>query len=252
MPPIESELSTWDASTVTVRGQDLAHDVMGELDFGGTVLLLMTGEVPSEGERRLANAMLDSLMVHGMTAHAVAARLTYRSDPSLQGAVASGLLGVGSNFVGSMKECAEVLQAVEAAENADGAAIEAVDTYREAGDPFPGIGHRFHDPVDPRAQRLLELADEEGLAGPHGEHLRTIQADFEERLDLALPVNITGAIAAVSSDLGLPPSAARGFAVISRAGGLVAEILEEARNPVSGDIVAAVEEKYEYTGPPAE
>jgi citrate synthase len=249
MPSIQSELSTWDATSVTVRGQDLAGDVMGELDFGGTVLLLLTGEVPNEGERRLANAMLDSLMVHGMTAHAVAARLTYRSDPSLQGAVASGLLGVGSNFVGSMKECAEVLQAVEAADDAEAAAVEAVDSYREAGDPFPGIGHRFHDPVDPRAQRLLDLADEEGLAGPHADHLHAIQADFEDRLELDLPVNITGAIAAVTSDMGLAPSAARGFAVISRAGGLVAEVLEEEQNPVSGDIVEAVEEQYEYTGP---
>ena len=249
MPSIESELSTYDATSVTVRGQDLASDVMGELDFGGTVLLLLTGEVPDDGERRLANAMLDSLMVHGMTAHAVAARMTYRSSPSLQGAVASGLLGVGSNFVGSMKECAEVLQAVEDAADADAAAAEAVDTYREAGDPFPGIGHRFHDPVDPRAQRLLDLADEEGLSGPHVEHLRTIRADFEARLDLSLPVNVTGAIAAVSSDMGLPPTAARGFAVISRAGGLVAEVVEEERNPVSGEIVEAVEANYEYTGP---
>lgn len=252
MPSIESELSTWDATSVTVRGQDLAEDVMGELDFGGTVLLLLTGEVPTDGERRLANAMLDSLMVHGMTAHAVAARLTYRSDPSLQGAVASGLLGVGSNFVGSMKECAAVLQAVEAASDADAAASDAVDTYREAGDPFPGIGHRFHEPVDPRAQRLLELAEEEGISGPHADHLRAIQADFEARLELDLPINITGAIAAVSSDMGLPPTAARGFAVISRAGGLVAEVLEEEQNPVSGEIVEAVEENFRYTGPPAE
>ena len=252
MPSIDSNLSTWDADSVTFRGQDLTTDVMGELDFGATLLLLMTGDVPGDGQARLANAMLDSLMVHGMTAHAVAARLTYRSDPSLQGAVASGLLGVGSNFVGSMKECAEVLQAVEAAADQDGIVRETVDTYREAGDPFPGIGHRFHEPVDPRAERLLGIAEEEGLSGPHPTHLRAIQSEFEERLGLDLPVNITGAIAAVSSDMGLPPTAARGFAVVSRAGGLVAEVLEEERSPVSGDIVAAVEENFEYTGPSPE
>jgi citrate synthase len=252
MPTIDSDLSTWDAESVTFRGQDLASEVMGELDFGATLLLLMTGDVPEDGETRVANAMLDSLMVHGMTAHAVAARLTYRSDPSLQGAVASGLLGVGSNFVGSMMECAEVLQAVEAADDPDAAVRETVDTYREAGDPFPGIGHRFHEPVDPRAERLLDIADEEGVVGAHPDHLRAIQAEFEDRLGLDLPVNITGAIAATSSDMGLPPTAARGFAVVSRTGGLVAEVLEEERNPVSGDIVEAVEENFEYTGPAAE
>lgn len=252
MPQIDSQLSTWDETSVTVRGRDLTGEVMGELDFGATLLLLLTGEEPDDGEARLANAMLDSLMVHGMTAHAAAARLTYRSDPSLQGAVASGLLGVGSNFVGSMTECAEVLQAVEATGTPEAAGEETVDTYRVAGDPFPGIGHRFHDPVDPRAERLLELADEAGVRGAHAGHLRTIQAEFEDRLDLALPVNVTGAIAAVCSDMSLAPSAARGFAVVSRAGGLVAEVLEEERSPVAGEIVAAIEEHYRYTGPPAD
>jgi citrate synthase len=252
MPSIESSLSTWDETAVTVRGRDLDTEVMGELDFGGTLLLLLTGEVPAAGECRVVNAMLDSLMVHGMTAHAVAARMTYRSSPSIQGAVASGLLGFGSNFVGSMKECAAVLQAVETAEDPAAAIDETVDSYREVSDPFPGIGHRFHEPVDPRAERLLDLADEESIAGPHPAHLRDIQSEFEDHLGLDLPVNVTGAIAAVTSDLGLSPPAARGFAVISRAGGLVAEVLEEERTPVSGEIVEAVEENYEYTGPAAE
>ncbi|MFB6310469.1 MAG: citryl-CoA lyase [Salinirussus sp.] len=251
MPEIHSALSTWDETSVTVRGRDLTTEIMGELDFGATFLLLVTGELPDAGEARLANAMLDSLMVHGMTAHAAAARLTYRSDPSLQGAVASGLLGVGSNFVGSMTECAEVLQAVNAAESPPAAVQETVDTYRDAGDPFPGIGHRFHDPVDPRAERVLEIAADAGVSGPHVDHLRAIQDGFEDRLDFDLPINITGAIAAACSDMGLSPSAARGFAIVSRAGGLVAEVLEEEDTPVAGEIVAAIEEHYQYTGPSA-
>lgn len=250
MCDMESELSTYSAESVTFRGEDLTEDLMGELDFGGTILLLLTGESPSEGEVRLANAMLDSLMVHGVTPHAIAARMTYLSEPtSIQGAVASGLLGVGSQFVGSMQECSEILREIEHDDDPETAIEETVSAYREAGDPFPGIGHPFHEPVDPRAQRLFDLAEEEGIAGSHVEHLYAVQDVFEEVIGKRLVINVTGGIAAVSADMGLPPVAARGLAVISRAAGLVAEIVEEDRSPVAGDIWEMVEEEMTYVGP---
>lgn len=252
MSDMQSELSTYSAESVTFRGEDLTEDLMGELDFGGTVLLMVTGDRPTEGEVRIVNAILDSLMVHGVTPHAIAARMTYLSEPSIQGAVASGLLGVGSQFVGSMQECSEVLQAIERDDDPATAVEEAVVTYREAGDPFPGIGHPFHEPVDPRAQRLFDIAAEEGIAGPHIEHLSAVQDAFEDLTGKRLVINVTGAIAAVSADLGLPPVAARGLAVISRAAGLVAEIVEEDQSPVAGDIWGLVEEEMTYVGPTAE
>lgn len=143
MPSFESNLSTYDAESVTFRGEDLTTDLMGELDFGGTILLLLAGERPDEGETRLANAVLESLMVHGVTPHAIAARMTYLSEPtSIQGAVASGLLGVGSRFVGSMQERSAVLQEIEAADDPEAAAQEVVASYREAGDPSPASATR--------------------------------------------------------------------------------------------------------------
>jgi citrate synthase len=253
MSNLESRLSTYDAESVTFRGEDLTEDLMGELDFGGTVLLMLTGERPTPGESRLINAILDSLMVHGVTPNAIAARMTYLSEPtSIQGAVASGLLGVGARFVGSMQECSAVLGEIDTAEDTETAVTDAVATYREAGDPFPGIGHPFHKPVDPRTQRLFEIAVEEGLAGSHIDHIRAVQSEFETVTGKRLVINLTGAIAATSADMGLPPVAARGLAVISRAAGLVAEVIEEKNDPIARDVWNMVEEEMTYIGPDGE
>ncbi|MFT4882387.1 MAG: citrate synthase [Salinirussus sp.] len=251
MEEFTTELSTYDTTSITVRDRDLADEIMGELTFGGSVYLLWTGEEPTDGQARLVDAMLSSLMVHGRTPHALAARLTYLSEPeSLQGAVASGLLGVGSQFVGSMQEAAAVLQELADEPHSEReAAVEAVVAeYRERGDPFPGIGHPFHEPVDPRAERLFAVAEQEGVAGVHIDRLREVQAGFEAATGLDLPVNITGAIAAVASDMGLSPEAARGLAVVSRAAGLVAAVIEEQSRPVAMDVWDYAEEQTEYTG----
>ncbi|MFT4949590.1 MAG: citrate synthase [Natronomonas sp.] len=251
MEEFTTELSTYDITSITVRDRDLADEIMGELTFGGSVYLLWTGEEPTDGQARLVDAMLSSLMVHGRTPHALAARLTYLSEPeSLQGAVASGLLGVGSQFVGSMQEAAAVLQELADEPHSEReAAVEAVVAeYRERGDPFPGIGHPFHEPVDPRAERLFAVAEQEGVAGVHIDRLREVQAGFEAATGLDLPVNITGAIAAVASDMGLSPEAARGLAVVSRAAGLVAAVIEEQSRPVAMDVWDYAEEQTEYTG----
>ena len=248
---LTTELSTYDTTSITVRDQDLADEIMGELSFGGSVYLLWTGETPTEGQARTVDAMLSSLMVHGRTPHALASRLTALSAPeSLQGAVASGLLGVGSQFVGSMQEAAAVLQELAGEpESERAAAVEAVvGEYRERGDPFPGIGHPFHEPVDPRAERLFEIAEEEGVAGVHIDLVREVQAGFEEATGLDLPVNVTGAIAAVASDMGLSPEAARGLAIVSRAAGLVAAVIEEQSRPVAMDVWDYAEEQTEYVG----
>jgi citrate synthase len=241
-------LSKHDEKSITVRDKDLATDIMGEMDFGSAFYLLLTGEEPTSNESRLINAMLSSLMVHGTTPHAIATRLTLLSEPnSTQGAVASGLLGVGSQFAGAMEECAKDLQSVAGAEDTNGAATELAAAYRESSQRFSGIGHPEFDPVDPRAQRLFSLAEDADIAGEHTEIIRKLQTEFEESTGLDLPINVTGAIAALSSDMGLPPEAARGFAIVSRAAGLVAEVIEEKKSPIAMDVWQSVDEQMTYT-----
>lgn len=238
-----SQLSTHDESSITVRERDLATEVMGEMDFGSAFYMLLTGNAPSADERRLMNAMLTSLMVHGKTPHAIATRLTLLSEPtSIQGAVASGLIGVGSRFAGSMDRCAQELQEVHETNDTNAAVEVLVTEYRDRGKPFPGIGHPHFDSVDPRAQKLFEIASEAELAGEHVEILSAVRYQFEEELGTDLLINVTGAIAAISSDMGFSPTAARGFAVVSRAAGLVAEALEEQESPMAREVWKYVDE----------
>lgn len=242
--PFTSALSDHDHESVTVRDRDLPTEVMGEMDFGASVYLLLTGEEPTADEGRLVNAMLSSLMVHGTTPHAIATRMTLLSEPdSTQGAIASGLLGVGSRFVGAMEQSARDLRSVADADDRERAVEDLVEDYRDRGEPFSGIGHPHFDPVDPRAQRLFDLAEEADVAGAHVDVLRDVQARFEAETGLDLPINVTGAIAAVASDMGLPPEAARGLAVVSRAAGLLGEVVEEKESPMAMDIWQLVDEK---------
>ncbi|MFC5973539.1 citryl-CoA lyase [Halomarina salina] len=243
----ETRLSTHDEESVTVRGKDLTTEIMGEMDFGSAFVHLLSGETPTVAERRLINAMLSSLMVHGTTPHAIATRLTLLSEPSsTQGAVASGLLGVGSRFAGAMEQCATDLQAVAAADDREAATAELVAAYRESEKRFSGIGHPEFDPVDPRAQRLFDLADDADVTGDHVAILRDLQGAFEDEAGRDLPINVTGAIGALASDLGLAPEAARGFAIVSRAAGLVAEVIEERESPVGMDVWQTVDERMTY------
>lgn len=244
MADMETELSTYDAESITVRGESLSEEVMGVRGFGESMLLLVTGEKPTDGEGRVADAILSSLMVHGLTPHAIATRMVLLAEPnSVQGAVAAGLLGVGDRFVGAMQECTELLYELDAE---DATVEELVESYREAGEPFPGIGHPFHEPVDPRAVRLFEIAEEEGIAGEGVERVRAVQDEFEAVTGKRLVINLTGAIAAVAYDMDLSPEAARGLAIVSRAAGLVAEVVEERENPMAMELWELAEEHLDY------
>ena len=145
---------------VEVRGRDLTGDLMGRLTFTEYFHLLLTGEEPTEDQRFFLDLLLVSIAEHGMMPTNVAARMTLAADPdSLQGAVAAGILGAGPVVLGTSEECALLL----ASGGDPGRA--ASREIRAAGGKVPGFGHPVHTPVDPRAERILELADERGVSG---------------------------------------------------------------------------------------
>lgn len=239
----ESALSTHDERSISVREKDLADEVMSEMDVTSALYYLWTGREPTDGQHRLVTAMLTSLMVHGKTPSAIAGRLTQMSAPEApQAAIASGILGVGGRFIGPMKECSEQLAELVAADDTDEAIATLVEDSLADGASFPGIGHPHLEPIDPRAERLFEIADEESITGEHTETLHAVHSAFEEETGAVLPINVTGAIAALTADIGLSPTTARGLAVISRAIGVTGEVLEEQDSPIGPDIWAAVDE----------
>lgn len=239
---LKSSIGHSTPDSITVRGRDLASEVMGQMSFTDLAFLLSADRTPSEAESTMFNAVLVSLADHGLTPTALAARLTYTGAPeSMQGAIAAGLLGGGSVFLGPVEDTArflgDVLAGVPDDERSDDSALElvagdAVSRTLAAGDRIPGLGHPVHRETDPRTPRFYELAQEVGLLGSNLKLLRLVAVAQQEATGRALPINGAGAAGAVLADLGFSPSLARGLALLARTAGLVGHLAEEAEHPI--------------------
>ena len=238
---LESRMGWSTADKITVQERDFTNDLLGKIDLGAMAFLEIQGRMPSNEEARVFNALLVTLVEHGMTPQAMTSRLVYLASPeALQAAVAAGLCGVGSVFAGGSEQIAKVLQEAlrDAAPDADLQAIarRIVDEHVERKQPIPGIGHPLHKPIDPRTPVLFSIAEQNGFRGRYIALLETICAEAETRLKRSLPINATGAIGAILCELGFPWRICRGIAVISRAVGLVGHLAEEMRNPLAREI----------------
>ncbi|MBX3274963.1 MAG: citryl-CoA lyase [Sandaracinaceae bacterium] len=237
---------------VVVHGRSLPRELIGEVSFTAMIYLHLTGREPSKAQVTLLDACLVTLMEHGLTPSAVATRLTYGSAPeAMQGAVAAGLLGVGSVFVGATEGAAALLSRIAAAGDPAAEAEAIVREAREAGARLPGFGHPLHRPQDPRTVALLSVARREGLFGAHAHAL----AHLERALAAggrALPANATAAIAAVLLDAGIPHEILRGVSLISRCAGLVGHVREEQLRPAMRALWSAAEAAVPYEPPEEE
>jgi citrate synthase len=224
---------------VEVRGRDLTGDLMGRLSFTEYFHLLLTGDEATEDQRFFLDLLLVAIAEHGMMPTNVAARMTLAADPgSLHGAVAAGILGCGPVILGTAEDCARLL------EHDDPAA--AVKEIRAAGGKVPGFGHPVHKPLDPRAERILELADERGVSGAHVQRAREVRDAVAEAWGRPLTMNVSMPIAAVMLDLGFPATAVKAVPILARTAGLLAHLAEEQRHPLGFLMAARAEEAIEY------
>ena len=237
---LHSELAWSSAERIVVRGHDLVQ-LIGNVSLGDVAFLELTGRLPDHRESTVFNAIAITLVEHGMTPSAIAARMTYLGSPeALQAAVAAGLLGMGDRFGGPIEEVARTLQQA-VMEGRD--AKHIVGAAGERKRPVAGLGHPIHKPIDPRVPRLFEVATENGFSGPYVRLMELVSDEASRVYGRPLPVNATGAIGAIASELGLPWQICRGLAVMARAIGLVAHLQEEAQDPMAGEIWARVEEE---------
>jgi citrate synthase len=247
----ETHMSQAFPDRVEVRGRDLAGDLMGRLSFSEYFFLLVTGEEPSEDQCFFLDLLLVAIAEHGMMPTNVAARMTFAADPgSLQGAVAAGILGAGPVLLGTAEPCAWLLFAAQAkvAAGADPAevALDEARAIRDADGFVPGFGHPLHKPVDPRAERILALADERGVSGPYVVLARAFAAAVEEAWGKPLTMNVSLPIAAVMLDLDFPVWAIKAVPILARTAGLLAHLAEEQERPVGLELAAAAEEAVTY------
>jgi citrate synthase len=244
---IRTDIGWSDAGSITLFGRDFPGEILGHLNLGDMGFLELTGRFPTQPESRMFNAMVVTLVEHGITPSALVARMTYLGAPdSLQGAVAAGLNGLGTVFVGSIEGAAKMLsQAMpEPDPQADFAALAAtiVAAFRADKRIVPGIGHPFHKPIDPRTPRLKELARENGFDGPYLKLMDAVAAEAGRSSGKVLPMNATGAVGALCCEMGFDWKICRGLGVMARAVGLVGHILEESRRPMAEEIWHRVEE----------
>jgi citrate synthase len=236
---------------VEVRGRDLCGDLMGRVSFTEYFYLLLTGREPTDDQRYFLDLLLVAIAEHGMMPTNVAARMTLAADPrSLQGAVAAGILGCGPVILGTSESCAWLLEAAQekVASGGEPAAVaeDATRAIHASGDKVPGFGHPVHRPLDPRAERILELADARGVSGPHVLLARCVRDGVAKAVGRPLTMNVSMPIAAVMLDLGFPSDAVKAVPILARTAGLLAHLAEEQQHPLGFFMAGRAEEAIEY------
>ena len=257
-----TSIGSADESSIHLLGQNLADDLMGQVGFAELAFWLVAMRRPTSGELRVFETVLVALADHGFTPTVIAARLTLTGAPeSVQGALAAGVLGGGSRFLGVTEDAGRFLDAALTARTAAGAELpttdegwdelarEAVSAQRAVGQFVPGLGHTLHKNGDPRTPVLFRIAAEEGLLGPHLRLFDAVGRVHAELLGHRLPLNGAGACGAALCDLGFPVDILRGFALLARTAGLLGHIAEEMRHPIGRDLYAQVERDTEYLPP---
>ncbi len=249
-----------DADSITLMGRDLASELMGKVTFTELAFLLVRKRIPTPEEARLLDAVLVSLADHGLTPTALAARLTYTGAPeSIQGAIAAGLLGAGSVFLGVVEDTArfldEILAATDAADGSETRvrrlAERAVSKRIAEGHRIPGLGHPVHKVADPRTPRMYEIAEETGQLGPHLRLLEVVADLHRDQTRRELPINGAGAAGAALADLGFPAELLRGLALLARTAGLLGHLAEEMEHPIGMPLYLEVDERARYDPPPS-
>jgi citrate synthase len=242
-----TRIATAGADDILVRGRSVPRELMGNATFTQAMCWQILGRDLPPGAIAVVDACLVALLEHGLTPSALATRLVYTSAPeAMQGAVAAGLLGVGSLFVGTVEGCAKLLARVVAAADPAAEAARVVEEHRGARRSLPGFGHPTHVPDDPRTPRLFAIARAHGVAGRHVAAVETLSAALDRALGRHVTINATGAVAAALADAGVPPSIMRGFALIARCAGLVGHVHEEQEQPAMRAIWEAAERAVPY------
>lgn len=245
-------ISSSNEETIVVRGRDLAHELIGALSFTEHFWLLVTGAMPTVAQRRVLDATLVAIAEHGMVPSVQAARMTFAAAPeALQGAVAAGILGCGSVVLGSSEAAGQFFATI--AERVDaGVTVEAARAiileYRGAKRPIPGFGHPLHKQMDPRVQRLFEIAGEAGGSGRHVQIAREVETLLPDLVGKQLALNVSGAIPAVLLDAGFPLGALKGIPILARTAGLIAHLLEEQQRPIGFIMSHAAAQAIQYDG----
>lgn len=247
-------IATSDAESITVRGYDLCDDLIGQIDMTDYFWLLVTGEKPTLAQRAMMNACLVAIAEHGLVPSVQAARMTLAAGPDAwQGAMSAGLLGMGSVVAGSSEIAGQYLAEIITASKQDGATlekavIENLTALKAARKKVPGLGHPQHSDGDPRAHKLMAIADKLEVSGEYVAALRMLAKHAPVIINRPLPVNVSGAIPAVILDAGWPLAALKAVPLLARTAGLAAHLFEESQRSIGFIMSHKADEAIAYDG----
>lgn len=216
---------------IWIRGRNVTS-LMQHATFTDTIFLLHRGELPTDRERKMLDAILTSVADHGANAPSCAtARLSASGNrQSLSANVAAGLLAIGDEHGGAGEQCMSLIEngltrARDQQLSIADVASAIVSESRAAGRRLPGLGHRVHT-VDPRVEVLFALTREGDREPDAVVFMRELQRAAAAVVK-PLPINIDGALAALLLILGFPPQAGKLLFIVGRVAGLTAEVAEE-------------------------
>ena len=233
---------------VSVRGYDVVSQLIGKIDFGEMVYLLLKGELPKGNESKMINALFVSCAEHGISPSSTVSRFIQAAGVPIQVGVAAGVMMFGDIHGGAGQEfCRNVQELVQLARERgvepDAVAEEFVRNHKR----LDGFGHPQHPAGDPRAPALFRLAREYGIAGEHVAMAEALERALEKRARRRIGANIDAALGAIAADMGFDWRVARAFIVIPRTAGLFAHCLEEMKREPGWRQITL--DKIEYDGP---
>jgi citrate synthase len=226
-----TKITKVDANHLVTKGYR-QEDLIGNISFPSVVYLLLKDELPTKEHGEMMDAILTACIDHGVTPpSSMASRVVASGGVPLPTAVAAGILSIGDAHGGAIEKGARFLQEGISRMKEEGKSIDEiakilVSESRDKKRRILGFGHRVHT-SDPRTKRLFDLADRLKISAKHIALSRAIEKELLAQTGKNLPINVDGAIAAISSDMGFDWRLGKGFFLIGRVAGLTAHVYEE-------------------------
>lgn len=263
---LEKEVADWWSTdiifmrpgVIRYRGYPI-EELIGNVTFAQMIWLMTRGELPDRGQGELLDIALMSAVDHGPQAPSIAvARMAVTCGVDLNNAIASAVNVLGDVHGGAGEQAVEfyvsVAERIDDGTSLEEAVRQSYDAFMASGKKFvPGFGHRFHNPVDPRAPRLLEMVDRYAsqgtVSGRYAQIAREVESQIAARKGKRIPMNIDGATAVIYAELGFPAPLARGLFCLSRSVGILAHAWEQTqqggrnKGPIPRHMI------WRYTGP---
>jgi citryl-CoA lyase len=227
-----TDVSDVEAADVYVRGYSLG-DMIGRLPFSAATYLMIRGSIPTRGQSRMVDAMLCSILDYALyKPGTVAARYTVSGNPNMQAGMAVAVMSVGEYTLAPDDSGRFIINSYakfkDSREDIDAYAQEFVAEFTASGNRVPGFGHPVFKTLDPRAQRLKQIAQEEDCWGEMGDWYEAVHRAFTTLKNKPeIPINEVGMMAAIQAQMGFTPDEMTGIALISSLPGVIAHVSEE-------------------------